>query len=612
MNKKEAADRIEKLSEELLHQWCESLLKLQIKGTGNPRLDGGILCPACGMIHGRCMDAVYPFMRMAKEAADRNDGKESRRWIQASRDLFKWADYAVQQENGVYWNDIGSAWTGTTVFLASALADALWFHGDLLEKEEQEAWKTRLFQMAEYIASYEGIIHNNINYPLSDALALYESGMVLGEKRFQEKAAELAKIALGQASENGLLVGEGVPWTKRSKRGCSPVDIGYNVEETIPCLLLYGRLSGDEKVEKLAQRYMRAHLDFMLEDGAWDNSFGTRNFKWSYWGSRTCDGSALGCLLLDDQNSAGMEAAWRNLCLLKKSTAGGLLYGGPHYAQAGQPPCSHHSFCHAKVLVGILDRRELWRPENAEAVELEEQKQELPAQQGIREYPELSTWRIVTPSVTATVTAYDWEYMKGGHVSGGTLSMLHSKALGTLLCAGMGEYIRKEPSNMQALWKTEVECLASRIEITQNGIIYSSIYEPEAQVTVSGNGEQGYVIQVDGSLKNQDHQVCEEQDYRYHLCYHIQEQKIQIQAECPGGTWICPVISSQEEKVTVEPKRVILEKEKGVVCVQADSEITLPFGTKRIFHPIPGFQAVKLEKKLDENTMTWNIIWGTK
>lgn len=116
---------------------------------------------------------------------------------------------------------------------------------------------------------------------------------------------------------------------------------------------------------------------------------------------------------------------------------------------------------------------------------------------------------------------------------------------------------------MQVLWKTEAECLASRIEIIRNGIIYSSIYEPEAQVTVSGNGEQGYVIQVDGSLKNQDHQVCEEQDYRYHLCYHIQEQKIQIQAECPGGTWICPVISSQEEKVTVEPKRVILEKEKA-------------------------------------------------
>ena len=199
----------------------------------------------------------------------------------------------------------------------------------------------------------------------------------------------------------------------------------------------------------------------MLEDGAWDNSFGTRNFKWSYWGSRTCDGSALGCLLLDDQNSAGMEAAWRNLCLLKKSTAGGLLYGGPHYAQAGQPP--------AVIIRSAMPRcwREFWtertvETRNAEAVELEEQKQELPAQQGIREYPELSTWRIVTPSVTGTVTAYDWEYMKGGHVSGGTLSMLHSKTLGTPLCAGMGEYIRKEPGNMQVLWKTEAECSGIR------------------------------------------------------------------------------------------------------------------------------------------------------
>ena len=123
-------------------------------------------------------------------------------------------------------------------------------------------------------------------------------------------------------------------------------------------------------------------------------------------------------------------------------------------------------------------------------------------------------------------------------------------------------------------------------------------------MTVSGNGEQGYVIQVDGSLKNQDHQVCEEQDYRYHLCYHIQEQKIQIQAECPGGTWICPVISSQEEKGDGGTEKGDSRERKGVVCVQADSEITLPFGTKRIFHPIPGFQAVKLEKKLDENTMT--------
>jgi hypothetical protein len=31
---------------------------------------------------------------------------------------------------------------------------------------------------------------------------------------------------------------------------------------------------------------MDTHLEFMLHDGAWDNSWGTRNFKWTYWGNR--------------------------------------------------------------------------------------------------------------------------------------------------------------------------------------------------------------------------------------------------------------------------------------------------------------------------------------
>ena len=37
-----------------------------------------------------------------------------------------------------------------------------------------------------------------------------------------------------------------------------------------------------------------------LPDGAWDNSFGTRNYKWSYRGSRTSDGCAAGYGLADD------------------------------------------------------------------------------------------------------------------------------------------------------------------------------------------------------------------------------------------------------------------------------------------------------------------------
>ena len=36
-------------------------------GSGNdrPALRGGLLCAACGLIHGRCGDAVYPLLRKA-------------------------------------------------------------------------------------------------------------------------------------------------------------------------------------------------------------------------------------------------------------------------------------------------------------------------------------------------------------------------------------------------------------------------------------------------------------------------------------------------------------------------------------------------------------------
>ena len=31
----------------------------------------------------------------------------------------------------------------------------------------------------------------------------------------------------------------------------------------------------------------KKHLEFMLPDGAWDNSWGTRSFKWTYWGVKS-------------------------------------------------------------------------------------------------------------------------------------------------------------------------------------------------------------------------------------------------------------------------------------------------------------------------------------
>jgi hypothetical protein len=46
------------------------LLKYQITQFDSPGLYGGIISPAYARIEGRCGDAVYPFMHMAKKTGD--------------------------------------------------------------------------------------------------------------------------------------------------------------------------------------------------------------------------------------------------------------------------------------------------------------------------------------------------------------------------------------------------------------------------------------------------------------------------------------------------------------------------------------------------------------
>ena len=77
-----------------------------------------------------------------------------------------------------------------------------------------------------------------------------------------------------------------------------------------------------------------------LPDGAWDNSFGTRNYKWSYRGSRTSDGCAAGYGLADDP--VLQEAFRRNTQLLERCTQDGLLYGGYIFRPIPYRSWGHH------------------------------------------------------------------------------------------------------------------------------------------------------------------------------------------------------------------------------------------------------------------------------
>ncbi|MBR4428837.1 MAG: hypothetical protein IKS78_05720, partial [Clostridia bacterium] len=331
----------------LLRTWLDELLTYAVDDPGHPSLDGAILCPACSVIHGRCHDAVYPLLYMAERTGER-------RYLDAAGKLFKWAGYMVCDDGSVY-NDSQSEWCGITAFAALSYVKALSFHGQLLSGDEKKAWEERLMNMALWLnANITAGTRTNINYLAANAAAMELTGRYFKNSVFLDSARELAAAALSHISENGLIVGEGGAYGALTPKGVRPVDIGYNVEETLPSLYEYASAAGDGPAMEQVKRLARAHLEFMLPDGAWDNSMGTRNYKWTYWGGRTSDGCQALFNALGKTETVFAEAAYRNLNLLKSCTDG-LLYGGPHYKRHGELPCIHHAFCHAKVLAQALD-----------------------------------------------------------------------------------------------------------------------------------------------------------------------------------------------------------------------------------------------------------------
>ena len=74
----------------------------------------------------------------------------------------------------------------------------------------------------------------------------------------------------------------------------------------------------------------------------------------TYWGSRTSDGCQIAYGILGEKNPLFAEAAARNTELLQNCTRDGLLHGGKMYDSAGELPCTHHTFCHAKALAALV------------------------------------------------------------------------------------------------------------------------------------------------------------------------------------------------------------------------------------------------------------------
>ena len=91
---------------------------------------------------------------------------------------------------------------------------------------------------------------------------------------FQKEARQIAADLKNFFTENDtFLYGEGPNISSKTKNGCLPVDLLYNVEESLPNMVYYALMAKDTDLLTLVDRSMATHLEFMLPDGAWDNSW---------------------------------------------------------------------------------------------------------------------------------------------------------------------------------------------------------------------------------------------------------------------------------------------------------------------------------------------------
>ncbi|MET3878695.1 hypothetical protein [Chitinophaga sp. OAE865] len=571
------------LSEELLQQWGECLLSLQVNKPQVKGLHGGILCPACATIHGRCGDAIFPLLYLAGK-------KKEQQYVDAAIRLYNWMEHMVSTPDGAWVNEVSvSDWKGITVFSAASLAESLIHFEHLLDKSTQQQWRNRLQKAGDYLYKNFTVNTGNINYPIAGSYTLCLIGTYLRQPHFITKGKNLAKECLAYFTANGLIHGEGKPVPEKSAKGCYSVDLGYNVEESLPSLVQYAKLMNDTALLEQLTRSLKAHLEFMLPDGAWDNSWGTRNFKWTYWGSRTSDGCQPAYALMAGSDPAFYKATLQNTRLLAQCTHNKLLHGGPHYVQHGVLPCVSHSLAHSKALTTVL----LQSPGIKGTIA------PLPRERiyGVKSFPEISTWLISTGKWRGTITGYDQEYsMKGGHATGGALTMLWHEDTGPLLVASMNRYQMVEPFNMQRNDDPLPGSFTPGFRIVAGEQLYQHTNDLRAAIEYAEKDGK-MIFNTHSLLVNENQLPAASPECAISYTFEKDVFHIHATAENEKALYYLPVISTHDEAVSLSAENKLeICKAGNIVEITTSAPIKITRAlTERAFNFVPGFEAIPLQ-----------------
>ena len=578
---------------DLLKLWCDSLIEYQITEHKNEAFAGGILCPACMGIHGRIGDAMYPFVFVYSVTGDR-------KYYDCARLLFKWTMKNMLREKGQIINDAQSVWYYITVFFNISLGELLHNLKVYIDKEDYDEWFGFYLDSSEYI--YNNFLDSpslNINYRIATATSMAIAYRMLEDDKYNTKAREFAKISLDHITDEGFIFGEGAPTDGFTPGGYRTVDIGYNVEESLPNLALYLKYIGDDDItEKALIEAMRAHLYFMLPDGAWDNSWGSRSNKWSYWGSRTSDGCHPAFVLMSDKDEMFFEAAHRSYECFKKCTVRGLLAGGLHHSEMNEPVCVHHTFCHIKALVSLAQADVVRKSVKLPRERLDSIKQ-------------FKTMNVAISSKGAWTATYSCDdFSKGGDddtPTGGAVTLLYHDKLGIIIGGSPNEFRLAEAHNMQVPRYFEDVCQLARLEYIIDGKKYRNTYDTTALVCCSDN-ENNTVYRANGVLKNSKGHG----EFGYETNYTMSNEcfEISVKTEAPNSRFVLPIVASPDERIEIFGKTVKVYKRNGVLTIACTQEIYIDNSrAERIFNMCGGLATARLIIDIrDHDAVTFKFI----
>ena len=473
---------------ESLSVLSKALLDLQRTEKGDKEF-GALNCPACGVLHTRAAEAVYPFAVMFKHTSDK-------KYRDAAIRVGNWLIRQQQPEG--QWIETPWAWTGTTADQLLMMVRAFPILSPALSAEEVLRWKGSIKSAADYLVRVMSPDFASINYCPTSAAALAMTGALIPDPAYREKARLLAHWTVAKMDEDGFIQGEAA----RSFGVKYGVDLGYEMDMSLWGLALYAREMRDQVVEQAVRRSLAKNLPFVYPNGAIDGSWGSRCYKWTTFGSKTADGPQILFSLFAQEDARYVTAAIRNLRYLRTMMRDGLIGNGPHFWRVfSDQLCNYPTFARAKNL--------------ALAVELGYQgvshTPSLPSEVPgwLRYYPTVNMALARSANFMVTIAGYGYKDLtntNGGqynqHPTGGSACNVWVKDYGFLQTSSQTTYVRGETMHMPIV-KDTVICLTPRIEFSDTNGYFTNLYEFEGRMSTHSSPDTVAWISTTGELKNE-------------------------------------------------------------------------------------------------------------